>query len=808
MLIVIVSPCSLVFSNISEVLPVNVHAGKLLYQVSMEHADSVKDWVMEGPGQVSFKDGWMHMQSPNEEMHHVFWCPERFPESFIAQWDAQNMETDAGLCIVFFAAAGLEDQSIFSDELPKRDGNFQQYTKGKIRCYHTSYYANAAHNPDRQQTNLRKNPGFHLVKESEEGIPTKSEKIHTITLAKIGSHIRLWVDDRKVIDWTDAGNLGGQPHGDGYIGFRQMKWTHFRYRDFRVWPVATKNDSIDELSTGENGRNQASSMADSPSTSLEAIPGAQGLAVALPDKEALLNEPFAEWTLAYEGVVGNPYDVIAHALFTHETSGVAKRSLMYYDGEGRWNFRFTGTRLGRWTIATTGPGTLGGRTGVVVVHENPTRRNGFLGADGRNWVWLGADRAFVPQLVMSEPPSAFWRNGSLDLDKIESHLKEFIDETGFTGFHFDVGCGRWFDIGVYDCDETHENPDLRTFQFFDELLLRAYRAGAMTHIWLWAGGTRNIGGSMSEPYQRIVRYITARLGPIPGWSMGYSFDMKWWSRDPVGDMQSWYDFMKEQLGGWPHILGARADVYEMVNEQMQRGISADTPHRPLSEVYWKGDYVGHYDYRVAYPWYVKVLESENKPHFSEDRFRIRHNNRFMGKDYTPEMTLRGLWHSTMAGGVANIWGNLRPHDNTQRGSLPYDNNAEAKVRGISFRVNIKAQIKTYSRFWFDEKRFRTDLIIDNQLSGNQIGNEFLLDDIVPISVCLRDEEYRRYIFYSEKTQHIRMDLTGSDSPLSAVAVDTQQPYQEIFIGRLEPNEHIWKAPHPSHWAIAIGDFDD
>ncbi|MBD3265311.1 DUF1961 family protein [bacterium] len=227
-----------------------LNAGKLLYHAAMNRADSVSDWVMEGPGQVSFKDGWMHMQSQNEEMHHVFWCPKRFPENFIAQWEAQNMETDAGLCIVFFAAAGLNDQNIFSEDLPERNGVFKQYTKGQIRCYHTSYYANAAHNPDRQQTNLRKNPGFHLVQEGEEGIPTKSEDIHTITLAKEGSHIRLWVDDHKVIDWTDEGKTGGKPHGDGYIGLRQMQWTHFRYRDFRVWSVAAPKGPEDKVNLG------------------------------------------------------------------------------------------------------------------------------------------------------------------------------------------------------------------------------------------------------------------------------------------------------------------------------------------------------------------------------------------------------------------------------------------------------------------------------------------------------------------------------------------------------------------------------
>ncbi|MBS3762458.1 MAG: DUF1961 family protein, partial [Planctomycetes bacterium] len=241
-------------------LPDGLRAGKLLYETSMESPKSVKDWRMEGPGKTSFKDGWMHMQSPGEKMHHVFWCPKRFPESFIAQWQAQNLETDAGLCIVFFAAAGLDGQSILSEKLPDRNGNFKQYTRGAIRCYHTSYYANAAHNPDREQTNLRKNPGFHLVGKGPEGIPTESKKIHTITLAKDENHIRLWVDDKKVIDWTDTGKKGGKPHGDGFIGLRQMKWTHFRYRNFRVW----------------SPRSETTSSSDKEPGATRAFPGAEG----------------------------------------------------------------------------------------------------------------------------------------------------------------------------------------------------------------------------------------------------------------------------------------------------------------------------------------------------------------------------------------------------------------------------------------------------------------------------------------------------------------------------------------------------
>jgi hypothetical protein len=57
------------------------------------------------------------------------------------------------------------------------------------------------------------------------------------------------------------------------------------------------------------------------------------------------------------------------------------------------------------------------------------------------------------------------------------------------------------------------------------------------------------------------------------------------------------------------------------------------------------------------------------------------------KDYSAELTRRGLWHSALVGGVANIWGNLL-QKSEHGGSNPY---------------KIKDQIKCYSLFF--ENRF-------------------------------------------------------------------------------------------------------
>jgi hypothetical protein len=209
--------------------------GALLYANALSETAVTADWRMEGLGEVEFSKGWMKMFSAKEKGHHVFWCPQEFPSNFIAEWDVQNLHTEAGLCIVFFAAKGLNGEDIFNTALPARDGTFTQYTKGAINNYHISYYANSKGQPGRASVHLRKNKGFHKVQENEMGIPLQSQAIHRIQLVKYEGAIQLFIDGRKVIDWVDDGLKLGEILQGGKIGFRQMKWTQFNYRDFKVW---------------------------------------------------------------------------------------------------------------------------------------------------------------------------------------------------------------------------------------------------------------------------------------------------------------------------------------------------------------------------------------------------------------------------------------------------------------------------------------------------------------------------------------------------------------------------------------------
>lgn len=233
----ILKPIWLVFLLSSQVVFAQQDKGALLYGNSLSNADSLSNWVMEGPGITSTENGWMRMFSPEQAGHHVYWCPQQFPADFVAEWELKNNNPKAGLVIIFFAAKGSDGEPVLSEKLKARNGTFKQYTKGDIRNYHISYYANTTQQKDRPFAHLRKNPGFNKVHIGKAGIPANSTAIHRVQLSKKNGRIQLLVDNELVIDWQDDGKAFGPVLDGGHIGFRQMKWTDFSYRNFQVWKV-------------------------------------------------------------------------------------------------------------------------------------------------------------------------------------------------------------------------------------------------------------------------------------------------------------------------------------------------------------------------------------------------------------------------------------------------------------------------------------------------------------------------------------------------------------------------------------------
>ena len=477
--------------------------------------------------------------------------------------------------------------------------------------------------------------------------------------------------------------------------------------------------------------------------------------------------PYIEWSLDNPSFSGNAYELTATATFVHVDSGEKRTTGMFYDGASTWKFRFTGTRTGEWQFTTSSTDQdLDGKVGTVSIRPNPDpKAHGFLTNFGNKWGWTGTEEAFVPQLVMYSSPRHFYGKP----EAIDADIETFIVQHGFNGMHVLVLCA-WFDIEQdrYDDLAQDANPDPRTFEALELLITKVHAAGGMVHIWAWGDEQRhmtpNKWGKNGKVDKRLQRYLAARLGPLPGWSMGYGFDCDEWVKE--GDLREWHCYLHQHLG-WFHFLGARDP-------------NPNTPSDPLTQIYEGLDYAGYEQHRPTYDDYVRVIEARpEKPAFSEDRFRVRSGSPYADKDYTPEQTRRGLWHSTMAGGVANIWGYLlEPYWDTYVAtgkSGPYPNPEWIKTNAEFFR-----------------RRFLKDMVRDNSLTDG---------------ICLKSPERSHYLFYKEGASSIKVDLTAMNGAQAAVGVDAEAPYAEIAVGVLESAQHTWTAPHQSDWAIAVGSFD-
>ncbi len=471
------------------------------------------------------------------------------------------------------------------------------------------------------------------------------------------------------------------------------------------------------------------------------------------DKNGTQWGPYLEWSVTASDVSGNPFDVIADVTFVHTNSAQTTTTRMFYDNNDTWKWRFTGTRAGEWTFNTfSSIPDLNGLSGTVTITVNPNSPTGFVTHQGDKWVYGASGEAFVPQFVMAGGPHVYYNNyGQLDTD-----ITTFIQNHGFNGLHLPVFC-RWYDLDHDSCgDVNNADPDIRTFEAIETVISGVNAQGGTTHLWLWGDSERNQNpkqrwGLNSTEDIRIQNYITARLGPIPGWTMGYGFDLFEWVNG--SELNVWHSNMQSM--GWTHLLGARSNKNEL---------------NQISEVM---DYSSYEQHRPDYDKYVEtILTRPEKPSFSEDRFRIRDGGR--AKDYDFDMTRRGLWHSTMAGGVANIWGNLLGDESSNTGdgaSLPYPN---------------ADQILTYATFWDD--RFMVDMERCNALTDG---------------ACLYSPSEQLWVFYIEDASSISLDLTGVSSIESAVAVDTKLAYAEIGINLQSGSQVIWQSPYSSDWGLVV-----
>lgn len=291
------------------------------------------------------------------------------------------------------------------------------------------------------------------------------------------------------------------------------------------------------------------------------------------------------------------------------TSGETHYSTVFALDTGNF-VRFTPSQRGLWSSDDG--------HNLLINQDRQHYAKGFVVNLAGRWGRSATGEVFVPQFVMHDDGDPF------------DAKDELLKGHGFTGLH------------ITNLREFARNPE-----YFEEIVLSTYRLGGATHFWIWADAERNqipddypITNQDAATVDELYQLIAARLGPIPGWTVGFGFDLfEWLTEEHINE----YRNAMSQYSSYKHLLGARGfkNRYRRVTENTD--YASWEWHRPDLD-----DYVDH------------VTEAAGEPAFSEDRFRIRDNPSTVSKDYDEQRTVVGLWDSLFAGGVANIWGKALP----------------------------------------------------------------------------------------------------------------------------------------------------
>lgn len=227
----------------------------LIYYNPLQQEEDIKGFVLEGDAKISFPDGRMRLENARsaqegQKANYVLWCPESFPSDVLIEWDFWPIR-EPGLCILFFAAQGINGEDIHSTNLKQRTGEYPQYHHGDINAFHVSYFRRKE--PDERQfhtCNLRKSYGFHLVTQGGDPIPDVADAKgpYRLTLLKKDELVTFSVNGLEVFRFEDDGETYGPLLTGGKIGFRQLAPLIGEYANLSVYALSGIHDTmIEEL---------------------------------------------------------------------------------------------------------------------------------------------------------------------------------------------------------------------------------------------------------------------------------------------------------------------------------------------------------------------------------------------------------------------------------------------------------------------------------------------------------------------------------------------------------------------------------
>ncbi len=210
---------------------------RLLYRNPLRSPADLADWIGEGPVAMTETPTGVELSSSggDDDGHWTLWCPEEFGDGIRISWDFTPV-AEPGLAMIFFGATTVDGASIFDADAAPRTGAYPEYHSGDLRALHVSYFRRRW--PDERALhtcNLRKAPGFHLVAQGADPLPSVGDvaEPYRVEVHKDGSHVEFAVDGLTLFAATVPADTGPEV-GGGRIGFRQMAPLTARYSNLEV----------------------------------------------------------------------------------------------------------------------------------------------------------------------------------------------------------------------------------------------------------------------------------------------------------------------------------------------------------------------------------------------------------------------------------------------------------------------------------------------------------------------------------------------------------------------------------------------
>lgn len=510
-----------------------------------------------------------------------------------------------------------------------------------------------------------------------------------------------------------------------------------------------------------------------------------------------------EFALTNSTWPGNPFDLVATVTFTHAKE--VRTTEMFYVGSDTWKFRFTGTRTGVWSFSTSSSDAdLEGHLGSITVQPRANAIiKGFLTHLGNKYAVMDEDidhlDGYVYQVFMNQQDyeqqhkhsSRILGNASR-VNLIDDYWNNTLDN-GFDIYFFGV-LYSWFRMGALSIDDFSsaadpdlDQPDRALFDTLEFAIKYAHQRGGRTHIWAWGDNDRrqtpnHLGdGFRGKRHRRLIRYIAARLGPLPGWSMNFGFDTIEMP-NAEADGAWWADELNRTMG-WPHILTSRGWDDGSLGAHSYAGFGGSPYDLETTDK-------GPADYREI----SQDLEArKEKPSIYEERHTYNRWRCWPGAVPDPyrlsETGCRRLiWWETMAGGMGGFFGHFSERFN-QYG--PFRPGGPCGYHPES----LKRAFRTHRDFW-KHGRLILGMSPDNRRVSGATG------------YCLVTAEKKCFVFFVEDADSITIDLSDMPGSQPVIAVDAKADYDEIDRGFLKAGLHTIHLNATSDWALAVGEFGE